>query len=148
MGNALTPEQEARRRALTVHELRGLAPGWLNDQIYQIESAAFPDAKRDAYLGNSVMWIGEDSVEAVLVYEADGRARYHIRLLAARPEAQNQGLGTLLLKHAVRKLGRGITLSVEAEPVERHDRLVAYYARRGFEAIGVTAFGSTKMRMR
>lgn len=105
--------------------------------ILGIEEQAFPKTaySRPVFLhyrkvcpgGFFVIGCGED-VMGYIIYDRGG----HIHSMALRPEWRRKGLGTMLFRHAQKKVRRGLWLEVR----RRNTGAQTFYKKMGMEIMG------------
>jgi ribosomal protein S18 acetylase RimI-like enzyme len=73
-----------------------------------------------------------------IAVQVDPEAVAHIGMFAIRPSLQNAGLGQSLLLEAERVARERGARSAEITVIEQRHELLAWYARRGYQATGET----------
>ena len=103
------------------------------------------DAEMDAAMEGAIRPEIAEDIGAVLQGMAEHHPRephWYLPLIAADPNWIGQGLGALLLKHALRRCDeQGVAAYLESS----NPRNISFYQRHGFEIIGRIQSGSSPM---
>ena len=103
------------------------------------------DAEMDAVMEGAIRPEIAEDIGAVLQGMAEHHPRephWYLPLIAADPNWIGQGLGALLMKHALRRCDeQGVAAYLESS----NPRNISFYQRHGFEIIGRIQSGSSPM---
>ena len=101
------------------------------------------EAKMDAIMEETLRPEISEDIAAVMKGMAEHHPRephWYLPLVAADPNWIGQGLGTLLMKHALRRCdGEGVAAYLESS----NPRNISFYERHGFKIVGKIQSGSS-----